>query len=315
MYLGEAPTPTPAANELLVKVHATALNRADVLQRKGFYPPPPGASEVIGLEVAGTVEAVGPQCRTYQPGDQVFALLPGGGYAEYVTLPEVLAIPVPEKLSLIEAAAIAEVYLTAFQALKWLGNVQAHDQVLIHAGASGVGTAAIQLTRLFRGTPYVTAGSTAKIDFCKSLGAVAGINYKEEAFAERLLELTNGHGADVVLDFIGASYLQGNMQAIAADGRWVVLGLMGGLKADGFDMGTLLRKRIQLKGSTLRARSLDYKEALVQAFTTTCLPHFDTGLLRPVVDKVMPWQQVAEAHQYMEANKNMGKIVLQVAGS
>lgn len=314
LYIGEVPRPEPAEDELLVRVKATALNRADLLQRQGAYPPPRGASDILGLELAGTVVTVGAACDGWTIGDRVFGLLPGGGYAEYAVLPGRMAMPIPALLSFEEAAAIPEVFLTAFQALFWLGNVQEGERVLIHAGASGVGTAAIQLARAVGAVPYVTA-SAQKHDACLALGAEAAIDYKTEDFAARIADLTNGQGADVILDFIGASYFEANIQSLARDGRLVVLALMGGRTVASVDLRALFAKRAHLLFTTLRSRSPSYKIDLTQAFSERMLPLFEEGLLKPVIDSVMDWSAVQDAHRRMGANKNIGKIVLRVNGS
>ena len=242
LRLGEHPRPIPAAGELLVRVRATALNRADLMQREGKYPPPEGATPILGLEMAGTVEAVGADVPAWKEGDRVCALLDGGGYAECVAIPHPMAMPVPDGLSLEEAAAIPEVFLTAFQALHWIGQMEAGDNALIHAGASGVGTAAIQLVRAAGGRPMVTA-SGGKLHRCRALGADVAIDYRQEDFAERVLEATGGHGADVILDFIGAPYFEQNIKTLALDGRLVLLAMLGGSRLDGLDLRKLFKKR------------------------------------------------------------------------
>lgn len=312
LVLGEYPTPEPGDGELLVRVRATALNRADILQRRGLYPPPPGASPILGLEMAGVVERVGPRCQGWQPGDRVFALLPGGGYAEYVTVPADMAMPIPGNLGFEEAAAIPEAFLTAYQTLFWIGRLQAGERVLIHAGASGVGTAAIQLARDAEAEVLVTAGSEAKLAACRSLGASHAFNYKTGPFAPRVLEATGGRGVDVLLDFVGAPYWEQNLECLATDGRLVLIATMGGGIIDRFDLRRLMAKRVQVTGTTLRSRSPEYKARLTQEFAAHALPRFADGRLRPVIDRVFPWERVAEAHRYMEENRNIGKIVLRV---
>ena len=310
LTLGTYPIPEPADNELFVKVKATALNRADVLQRKGFYPPPKGASPILGLEMAGVVERIGSKCSGWKAGDRVFGLLPGGGYAEYVSLPGAMAMPIPDNLSFEEAAAIAEVFLTAYQTLFWIGKIQADDIVLIHAGASGVGTAAIQLVKEAGATCIITAGSEQKLRTCLELGATEAINYKEGPFARKVLQVTNNRGVDVILDFVGASYWEQNLSVLATDGRWVLIAVLGGTKVEQLNLGALMKKRIQLTATTLRARSQEYKIQLTQDFAEFSLPRFSDGRLKPVIDRVFPWEHVVEAHRYMEANKNIGKIIL-----
>jgi putative PIG3 family NAD(P)H quinone oxidoreductase len=311
LYLGEYETPAPAENEILVKVEATALNRADTLQRMGKYPPPEGDSPIMGLEMAGEVVAVGDAVIHWKVGDKVCGLLGGGGYAEYAVIPERLALPWPEGLDAVQAAAIPEVFLTAFQALRWLAQLHEGERVLIHAGASGVGTAAIQLAKVMGAHPVVTA-SAGKHALCTELGAELAIDYKAEDFAERLKAYTEGEGVNVVIDFIGAPYLQQNLEVMGLEGRMVLLAFLGGVKADHLNIAPVLRKRLQIIGSTLRARDLEYKIRLSSDLQLFAWPLFANGQLRPVIDKVFDWSEVAEAHRYMESNQSKGKIVLRV---
>jgi putative PIG3 family NAD(P)H quinone oxidoreductase len=311
MTLGEVPTPEPSTDEVLVKVHATALNRADTFQRRGHYPPPDGASEILGLEMAGTVAETGPGVVDWHEDDRVFALLDGGGYAEYTVVHKDRLMAVPPGLSMREAAAIPEVFLTAYQALHWLGGLQAGHQVLIHAGASGVGTAAIQLTRRAGAHPHITA-SAPKHDRCRELGAETTIDYETEDFAERIAEVTDGTGVHIILDFIGAPYFHDNVDALATDGRIVQLATLGGSTVEEVSLRALMAKRVQLLASTLRSRRLEYKVELTQEFASDVLPRFIEGELAPVIDSVYDWADVADAHRRMENNENAGKIVLQV---
>jgi len=310
LKIGEHPTPSPGEHEVLVEVQATALNRADLMQRQGKYPPPPGESEILGLEMAGVVSEVGEKVEKWQPGNRVCGLLAGGGYAEYAVIHEDMAMPIPDSLDFAAAAAIPEVFLTAFQALYWLADLQPEEKVLIHAGASGVGTAAIQLAKMSRATVIVTA-SAPKHEICKALGANFAIDYKNEDFEAKVKEFTKG--VDVVIDFIGAPYLQRNLNVLNPDGRLVQLAMMGGAKLESLSMVLILRKRLRITGSTLRARSLDYKIRLTRDFRLFAWEDFASGKLKPVVDKIFHWQDVAEAHRYMETNQNQGKIILQVA--
>jgi len=312
LVMVEIPTPSPRSEELLVRVNATALNRADILQREGKYPPPKGASAILGLEMAGVVESIGAGCTGWRVGDRVCALLAGGGYAEYVTIPAKLAIPIPQSLSFEQAAAIPEVFLTAYQALFWLGDIQPEQNVLVHAGASGVGTAAIQLIREADAHAIITAGSAKKLDFCSGLGAKVAINYKAGDFAPDVLEATGDRGADIILDFIGAPYWAQNLSCLATDGRFIILALMGGSKIDEFNLLTILRKRLKIIGTTLRARDLAYKARLTGEFVKNILPGFEEGKFEAIIDSVFPWRQVKKAHRRMEQNQNIGKIVLQV---
>lgn len=311
LVLGEYETPRPNEDELLVRVHATALNRADLLQRSGSYPVPAGASPILGLEVAGVVEQVGSSCERFTAGDRVFGLLPGGGYAEFATIPQDMALVIPPDMSFEEAAAIPEVFLTAYQALKWLGNLERGEKVLLHAGASGVGTAAIQLAREIGAQVFITA-SQPKHALCQSLGASLTIDYKSEDFAERIQEYTNGKGVDVIVDFLGASYLSRNIEALGLDGRLIMLALMGGARVDSFNLAKMFRKRIHIKASTLRSRSSSYKVALTKAFWTQFGSLIQEGSVKPIIDSVFNWSEASKAHNRMAANKNSGKIILMV---
>lgn len=315
MQIRTIPKPEPGPGEVLVRVHATALNRADLLQRRGLYPPPPGESEILGLEVSGTVESVGPSVEgAFDPSQRVMALLCGGGYAEYVTVPEQLVTSAPDNLSLSEAAAIPEAWLTAFQLLHFVARVQQGEVVLIHAGASGVGSAAVQLVRLLGAVPLVTAGTSEKLALAKTLGAAGGFNYREDDYVEGVKQFTQGRGADVILDCIGGSSWEQNVSCLAVDGRWVLYGTLGGGTVHGDLLKRLLSKRGQLLCSLLRSRSLQYKSELVRSFSSLVLPHFSSSpvLLRPVIDREFSLDQVSEAHQLMESNSNMGKIILSV---
>ncbi|MFC4617579.1 NAD(P)H-quinone oxidoreductase [Camelliibacillus cellulosilyticus] len=308
MYLGDVPTPKPKAHELLIEVKATAVNRADIGQREGSYPPPKGASPLMGLEAAGVVIQTGAGCRRFKEGDKVFGLLEGGGYAEYAALDEGMAMPLPDHFSFEDGAAIPEVFLTAYQALFWIGNLQQGERVLIHAGGSGVGTAAIQMAKQVGAKIAITAGSTEKLKACLELGADMAVNYKEGPFIEKIGE----RSVNVVLDFIGAPYWEQNIRVLAADGRYVLISTLGGTISDHLDLRPLLMKRLSITGTTLRARSLDYKKRLTQDFADWALPHFIDGRIKPIVDRIFPFENVQDAHRYMEANRNFGKIVLKV---
>ncbi|XP_003787480.1 quinone oxidoreductase PIG3-like [Otolemur garnettii] len=316
LYVKEVAKPSPGEGEVLLKVAASALNRADLLQRQGQYAPPPGASSILGLEASGHVVELGPGYQGHwKIGDPAMALLPGGGQAQYVTVPEGLLMPVPEGLSLPQAAAIPEAWLTAFQLLHCVGEVREGETVLIHAGTGGVGTAAIQLTRLFKAIPLVTTSSKENIQMAQSLGAAAGFDYKKEDFSEEALKATQGVGINVILDCIGGSYWEKNLHCLAADGRWVLYGLMGGAEVNGPLLSKLLCKRGNLQASLLRSRDKKYKETLVKNFTEQVIPYFSPGRdvqLQPVVDKVFTMADVQKAHLRMEANQNVGKIILEM---
>ncbi|XP_047466204.1 quinone oxidoreductase PIG3-like [Mugil cephalus] len=315
LLLRSVPRPRLREGEVLIKVHAAALNRADLLQRRGLYPPPPGESDIIGLEVAGTVETLGSGVKmNWKPDDKVMALLCGGGYAEYVSVPEELLMPVPSNLTFCQAAAIPEAWLTAFQLLVSVAQLKEGEVVLAHAGASGVGTAAVQLVRLLGGVPLVTAGSPEKLKVAEELGAAAGFNYKRESFVQGVHDFTGGKGANVILDCIGGQNWEQNVSSLAMDGRWVLYGTMGGRTVEGDLLGKLLSKRGHLLSSLLRSRSLQYKADLVKAFSHRVLPYFSDqpASLRPVVDSTFSLEDIADAHRHMEANSNVGKIVINV---
>ena len=305
---GDAPDPQLAEGELLVRVRATAVNRADTLQRRGGYPPPEGASPILGLELAGEViEGLG----DWRPGDRVMAVVTGGGYAELATVPVGMAMRVPERLSFEAAAAVPEAFLTAYLNLFTLGRLQAGETVLIHAGASGIGTAAIQLARAAGAHVLTTAGSDEKLMRCRELGANVTINYKREAFRERVAEATGSRGVNLILDFVGAPYWDDNLAALATDGRLALIGFLGGSRGQ-IDIGLLMGKRLNVFGTTLRRTPLPQKIALAEAVAAFALQRFENGELRPVIDTVLPLEQAAEAHRQMESNRNVGKIVLRV---
>lgn len=311
MVPGEYPDPVPNEQELLVKIEATALNRADLLQKSGKYPPPEGASPVLGLEMAGIVEKTGPGVKNYKAGDLVFGLLPGGGYAEFCTIHQGLAMPIPDILSFEEAAALPEVFLTAYQALTYLGNVNFGETILIHAGGSGVGTAAIQLAkRLFGCRVITTAGKKHKLNKCLELGAELAINYKKKSFDELIENRYGKNAVDLVIDFIGAPYWEKNIRCLGMDGRLVYLSMLGGIKVKEMNLIPILRKRLTLKGSTLRNRTLDYKIQLTRDFQSQVSDYINNESIIPVIDSIFDWEDAEEAHQRMEKNQNTGKIVL-----
>eukprot|EP00794_Sanderia_malayensis_P000495 gene495-1141_t len=314
MLIKDVAKPEVKSDHVLIRVHATALNRADVLQRKGFYPPPKGESDIIGLECSGVVEFVGNKVKKpFKIGEKVMALLGGGGYAEYVSVSESTVMKTPYGLNFIEAAAIPEVWLTAYQLLHFVGRVQRGENVLIHAGGSGVGTAAIQMAKLVGATAFVTAGSAEKLDHAKSLGADHVQNYKDGSFQDAFSEKTGGKGMNLILDPVGGSFWEQNVKSLAMDGRWVLYGLLGGPKVEGNILRELLSKRAQLLATTLRARSLEYKRELVDAFSDNVLPHFENGTMKPIVDSVFQFEAIADAHRKMEKSSNTGKIVVQIA--
>lgn len=316
LYVKEVMKPHPGEGEVLVKVSASALNRADLLQRRGKYPPPKGSSDILGLEAAGSVAGLGPGCTgRWKIGDAVMALLSGGGQAEYVTVPEGHLMPVPKDMTFIQAAAIPEAWLTAFQLLHFVGKIQKGETVLIHAGASGVGMAAIQLVRLANAIPIVTAGTQEKLQATTNAGAAAGFNYKNEDFSEKVLAFTQGSGVDIILDCVGGSYWEKNLSCLRTDGRWVIYGLLSGGEVHGDLLARLLSKRGSIHTSLLRSRDKEYKEQLVKAFIENVLPYFSGGAsphLQPFVDSVYPLHEIVEAHRKMEESKNIGKIVIEM---
>ena len=312
LQLAEFPDPAPASTQLFVEVKATALNRADTLQRKGLYPPPPGESEILGLEIAGIVRAVGSETQGFAPGDHVFGLVGGGGYAELCLIDYRMAMRIPDGWSFIQAAAVPEVFFTANETLFTIGGLRAGETVLIHAGGSGVGTAGTQMAHQAGATVFITAGSAEKIQKSTQLGATAGINYKEQDFAAEILRLTDGKGVDLVQDFIGATYLKRNLSILKQRGRLVIVGLMGGGTGE-IDLGLVLRKRLQIFGSVMRSQSLEEKIGITQRFVDRWLPLLREGKIQPVIDCVMPLAEARRAHEHMESNRNFGKIVLLVS--
>lgn len=309
LYLGEAPDPQPGPDDLLVRVRASAANRADVLQRRGAYPPPAGGSPILGLELAGeVVEPAGP----WRAGDRVMAVVTGGGYAELATVPAGVALPIPAGMTYEQAAAIPEAFLTAYLNLFTLGGLRPGEAVLVHAGASGVGTAAIQLARAAGARVFVTAGSEEKLDRCRALGAELAIDYRGESFADRVREATGGRGVELVLDFVGAPYWEGNAAALAVGGRLMLIGFLGGSRGQ-LDLGPILSKSLLVRGTTLRRTPLTQKAALARDFTAFAMARFASGELQPVIDSVLPLAEAAAAHRRMEQNANIGKIVLTLA--
>ena len=296
MKLGEVSRPLRGTRDILIEVKAAGVNRADTLQRKGKYPPPKRASPILGLEVAGIIVETGPKVSRWKAGDKVFGLLSGGGYAQFAAMHEDMALAIPEELSFTDAAAIPEVFLTAYQALVWLARLQKSERVLIHAGASGVGTAAIQLAREMGAEVFITA-SGSKHAICRELGASHTINYKEVSFREKIEALTDGEGVDIVIDFVAAPYFQDNLASLKTDGRLVMLALLGGPKLSEANLAPVLQKRLSILGSTLRSRSLEYQCRLSQEMANFLLPRLKEGKIKPVVDKVFPLEEVSEAHE------------------
>jgi len=312
LELVDVPDPRPGPGEVAIEIHASALNRADLLQRRGLYPPPPFTTEILGLECAGVISELGPDCSgSARVGERVMVLLGGGGYAERVVVPEALAMKVPDALSFEQAAAIPEAFLTAREALFTEARLGSTESVLIHAAAGGVGSAAVQLAHAHGARVFATAGGASKCEWVRALGADSVIDYKSEDFAAIIKAQTEGRGVNVILDFVGAAYAEPHAACLATRGRQVVLGVLGGAQAS-FNFARLLQRRQSLIGMVMRSRSTEEKIELTRAFVRTTLPRFESGVLKPLVDSVFSLARVAEAHQRMESNQNLGKIVLKV---
>jgi len=309
MELGYHEKPVPGPEELLVKVYATSINRADILQRRGKYSPPPGASEVLGLEVAGEVESCGKDVTLFKPGDRVFGLVPGGGYAEHCVLDQYMAFPVPKNFTYHQASAIAEAFIAASETLFEIGRLCAGESVMIHAGSSGVGTAGIQMAHAAGAKVFITSGSDEKIIKAIALGANAGINYKVQDFVKEVLDDTQGLGVDLVQDFIGADYFHKNLEILRRGGRLVQVGVMHGSKVE-LNLKTLMTQCHQIHGFVLRTRSLNEKRAIAERFAKRWMTSLETGGIQPVIDSVFPMSMVKEAHRYVESNQHFGKVVL-----
>lgn len=305
------PAPSLAAGCVEIQVHACALNRADLLQRRGLYAPPAGASEILGLECAGVVSAVAPDVASPRRGERVMALLAGGGYAERVVVSAGLVMPIPARLSFTDAAALPEAFLTAAEALFTRGRLVAGEWVLVHAAAGGVGAAAVQLARRVGARVIASAGTPEKVAWVKRLGADVVLNHAQVDFAEACLAETQGRGVDVVLDFVGASYAERHQRCLAEAGRWVVIGLLGGALAQ-LDLGKILRRRLEISGLIMRTRSLADKTDIVERFRQRFWPDLEAGRLAPCIDRVYALEQARAAHERMEQNQNLGKIVLEL---
>lgn len=305
----EVPDVNYGADEVLLEVKATAVNRADLSQARGNYPPPPGVTDVLGLEAAGVVAAVGSEAQGWQPGDRACALLPGGGYAEQVAVPAEMLLRVPDDWSFEQAAAIPEVWLTAMVNLFNEGRLQGGESVLIHAGGSGVGTAAIQLAHHEGARVFITAGTDQKLARGHQLGAELAVNYKKEDFAEKVLAASGGKGVDLILDPVGADYVARNLRVLASGGRLVQIGLLSGRKAE-IDLGLVLGKSLSIKGSRLRPRPVAEKIAITNQFRTRFWPLLQKGVLKPIIDAVFPLPDAGEAHEYVRQNRNIGKVIL-----
>lgn len=312
MKMSDVEAPAAGPGRILIEVHATSVNRPDVVQRQGHYPPPPGESAVLGLEAAGTVAAVGDGVTEFAPGDRVFALLGGGGYAELAVAHAGHAMRIPDGLSFEQAACIAETYLTAYMNLFLYARLADGETVLLHGGGGGVTTAAMQLVKVLRPrTRVLVTASTGKVERVKALGADGVIDYKQEDFASAVRRHTENRGVDVILDHLGGPYLAPNVRSLAVGGRLAVIGIMGGRSGE-LDMGRLLANRLSILGSVLRPRPVEEKAAIIAAFAREALPHFASGRIAPLIHRVYPLEQAAEAHRAMEAGEHFGKLVLRV---
>jgi NADPH2:quinone reductase len=311
MHLATGPVPKPRPGEVLVRVRAAGVNRPDVQQRKGAYPPPPDASPILGLEIAGEVAALG-EGATLAVGTPVCALANGGGYAEYCAVPQTQTLPWPAGYDAVRAAALPETFFTVWANMVDIGRLQAGESVLIHGGSSGIGTTAIQLAHALGARVFVTAGSQDKCDACVKLGATAAINYKTEDFAERIKQLTDGHGVDVILDMIGGPYASANIRSLAMDGRLVLIAFLGGPKVEDFNLLPVMTRRLTITGSTMRPRTAAQKGAIAQSLLTRAWPLLESGAVAPVIHGVFPMADAPAAHRLMESSEHIGKIVMTV---
>ncbi|MBO6506718.1 MAG: NAD(P)H-quinone oxidoreductase [Kordiimonadaceae bacterium] len=307
----DRPEPIAGSGEVLIEVKAAGVNRPDVVQRLGLYPPPPGASDIPGLEVAGVVAAVGEGVTSVTLGDKVCALVPGGGYAELCTAPAATCVPMPEGLSFIEAAALPETYFTVWSNVFDRAGLSEGETFLVHGGSSGIGSTSIQLAKAFGATVITTAGSADKAEFCKSLGADLAINYRETDFEQAISDFTDGAGVNVVLDMVGGDYLQKNINILAPDGRHVSIAFLKGPAVE-VNMMPVMLKRLVLTGSTLRPRDNAFKGAIAASLHEQVWPLLESGAVKPIIDTVLPLANASDAHQLMESSQHMGKIVLEV---
>lgn len=312
LKLAERPAPVCSPGEVLIKVYAAGVNRPDVYQRKGNYPPPVGASpDIPGLEIAGVITETGLDVTRWQPGDKVCALVMGGGYAEFCAVPQGQCLPIPDNLSFAEAASLPETFFTVWSNVFDRGGLKKGESLLVHGGSSGIGVTAIQMAKALGSTVYVTAGSEEKCKFCEDLGAEKAINYNTENFADVIKQLTDGKGVDVILDMIGGDYTPGNIQSLAEEGRLVLINAMKGKDAQ-VDLSAVMRKRISITGSMLRSRDIGFKAAIAQNLEKNIWPLLASGEIKPVINAIFPAEKAAEAHQLMESSEHIGKIVLLV---
>ena len=309
LLIGEREEPQIGDHEVLIKVKASGINRADIAQKNGLYPPPPGASDILGLECSGIIEEVGKEVTSKKPGDEVMALLGGGGYAEYVTCPEFHAIEKPKNLNWIEAAAIPEVFATCWLNLFMEASMKAGDKVVFHAGASGIGTAGIQLAKTFGCESFVTAGTKEKIDFCINLGASNGEVRSKDIFSK--IKDWAPNGVDIILDPVGGNYFERNLEVLGIEGKLIIIGLMGGTKTE-LNLGLLMIKRQKIIGSTIRARDEKTKNAVMTELSNKLIPHLEVGEIKPIIHQSLPFEDCLEAHRIMESDENIGKLILEL---
>ena len=305
------PVPRPAPGEVLIKVAAAGVNRPDCLQRQGGYPPPPGASDIPGLEVAGTIVALGEGVEDWMIGDEICALLTGGGYAEYCTAPAPQCLPIPAGLTLQQAAALPETFFTVWSNVFDRARLQPGETLLVHGGTSGIGTTAIQLAKALGSRVFVTVGGAEKMQPCLDLGAERAIDYREEDFVQAVKELTRNRGVDVILDMVGGDYTQRNLSALAVEGRLVFIAFLRGAKVE-LNLAPVMMKRLTVTGSTLRARPVEHKAPIARSLQHIVWPLLASGVVRPVIDRVFPLSEAAAAHALMESNRHIGKLLLQV---
>jgi NADPH2:quinone reductase len=309
----ERPTPSAARGEVLIQVKAAGVNRPDCLQRRGRYPVPPGASDIPGLEVAGRIVALGEGVTAWKVGDEVCALLAGGGYATYCNVPAEQCVPIPKGLSMVEAASLPETFFTVWSMVWGRGRLAEGETLLVHGGSSGIGVTAIQMARALGHTVYVTAGTDEKCRACEALGADKAINYKTQDYAKEVKALTNGRGVDVILDMVAGEYVKRDVEALADDGRIVILALLGGAKGE-VPFDPILRRRLTITGGTLRPRPVAFKGQIARDLRERIWPLIESGRIRPVIHATFPLEQAAQAHALMESGAHIGKIVLEVRG-
>ncbi len=311
LVLKQRPLPQPAPGEVLIKVAVAGVNRPDCLQRQGGYPPPPGASDIPGLEVAGTIVGLGEGVANWKIGDAVCALLTGGGYAEYCTAPAPQCLPIPNGLTVQQAAALPETFFTVWSNIFDRARLQPGETLLVHGGASGIGTTAIQLATALGSRVFATVGGVEKIQPCLDLGAERVINYREEDFVQVIKELTRNRGVDVILDMVGGDYAQRNLSALAVEGRLVFIAFLRGAKME-LNLAPVMMKRLTMTGSTLRARPVEHKAPIAESLRNNVWPLLANGTIKPIIDRIFPLAEAADAHALMESNRHIGKLLLQI---